>query len=149
MLEMHALQRPYLRRCRTCRMRLDAPHVQNLWYVDGMNRNALACTLLFAACGGGPKSTPVTPELGTANHDMRPSGTPMPMPSKADPGFAFRMQYQDPGGMWMPSQMTLAQHVENFQKMGVKLDAKTLSDPLQDPLAAVVWLGGCTASFEI
>src|SRR5262249_6099642 len=52
-----------------------------------------------------------------------------------------------PGGMWMPSQMSLPQHVETFQKMGVAMDAKTLSDPLAAPLAAVVWLGGCTASF--
>jgi hypothetical protein len=49
--------------------------------------------------------------------------------------------------MWMPSQMTLPGHVETFQKMGVKLAAKTLADPLSAPLAAVVSLGGCTASF--
>ena len=30
--------------------------------------------------------------------------------------------------MWMPSQMKLPQHVDNFEKMGVKLDAKTLSE---------------------
>src|SRR5262249_43313961 len=40
-----------------------------------------------------------------------------------------------------------AQHIENFKKMGVKLDAKVLADPLAEPLAAVVSLGGCTASF--
>ena len=31
--------------------------------------------------------------------------------------------------------------------MGVKLDAKVLADPLSAPLAAIVSLGGCTASF--
>jgi hypothetical protein len=49
--------------------------------------------------------------------------------------------------MWMPSQMTMPQHTEAFSKMGVKLDPKTLADPLQSPLAAVVFLGGCTGSF--
>ncbi len=47
----------------------------------------------------------------------------------------------------MPSQMTLPQHADAFARMGVKLDPKTLSDPLQSPLASVVFLGGCTGSF--
>ena len=64
-----------------------------------------------------------------------------------EPKLAFRKQYSDPGGMWMPSQMTLPQHVETFEKMGVRLNAEALSDPLSEPLAAIVSLGGCTASF--
>jgi hypothetical protein len=81
-------------------MRLAAPRRQNVWYVDGMKRTVLACSLLFAACGGGTKSAPAPSELGTTNHDTRPSGAPMPMTDKSDPALAFRMQYQDPGGMW-------------------------------------------------
>jgi V8-like Glu-specific endopeptidase len=49
--------------------------------------------------------------------------------------------------MWLPAQMALPQHVDTFRKLGVKLDAKTLSDPLQEPLAAVVNINGCTGSF--
>ena len=49
--------------------------------------------------------------------------------------------------MWLPAQMTLPQHVDNFQKLGVAIDPKVLADPLATPLAAVVFLGGCTASF--
>ncbi len=111
-----------------------------------MKRNALFCSALLAACGGGAKTAPTnTDTLGTAKHDTISHDTAaIPKP---DPALGFRQQYQDPGGMWMPSQMKLQQHVDNFQKMGVKLDAATLSDPLQQPLAAVVWLGGCTASF--
>jgi Peptidase S46 len=60
---------------------------------------------------------------------------------------AFRRNYSNPGGMWMPSQMTLPEHQENFRKMGVSIPAAQLSDPLAHPLAAVVSLGGCTASF--
>lgn len=59
----------------------------------------------------------------------------------------FRLGYSNPGGMWMPSQMTLAEHQENFRRMGVSIPSSLLSDPLADPLAAVVSLGGCTASF--
>ena len=110
-----------------------------------MKREALLVSLL-AACGGGNKTSPTSSDtLGTAKHETASTATTAT--PKADPALAFRQQYQDPGGMWLPAQMTLPQHVENFQKMGVKLDAKTLSDPLQAPLAGVVSLGGCTASF--
>src|SRR5690349_13424931 len=49
--------------------------------------------------------------------------------------------------MWLPQQMSLPGHVDAFHKLGVSIDAATLSDPLAAPLAAVVSLGGCTASF--
>ena len=110
-----------------------------------MKRQALTLILL-AACGGGNSSSPSNETLGQSKHETASTGSPTTM-VKADPALAFRKQYQDPGGMWMPSQMLLPQHVKNFQEMGVKLDAKTLSDPLQAPLAGVVSLGGCTASF--
>ncbi len=111
-----------------------------------MNRNVLLCSLLLASCGGGAKTAPPPGDLGTSTHDSRPVGE-RPVDAKPDPKLAFRKQYGDPGGMWMPSQMTLPQHVDNFEKMGVQIPSTTLADPLKDPLAAVVWLGGCTASF--
>ncbi|MGE5187299.1 MAG: S46 family peptidase [Acidobacteriota bacterium] len=113
-----------------------------------MMRKALFCTALVAACGGANKNATTSGEpLGTAKHDTMSQGGGAAATAQPDPFLAFRQQYQDPGGMWMPAQMTLPQHVANFQKMGVKLDAKTLANPLEAPLAAVVWLGGCTASF--
>jgi peptidase S46-like protein len=102
--------------------------------------------VLAAACGGGG-SEMVRPDLGG------PAGSPakppvmQPPPEPTDAAYVFRKAYQDPGGMWMPEQMLVPQHVENFQKMGVAIDAKTLADPLSAPLAAIVSLGGCTASF--
>ncbi|MEP6861748.1 MAG: S46 family peptidase [Deltaproteobacteria bacterium] len=114
-----------------------------------MTRNALFAAALIAACGGGPKGSTTEAELGTATHTSKPGeahGAGIG-DSTNDSHAAFRKSYVDPGGMWMPSQMALPQHVDNFQKMGVKLDAKTMSDPLAEPLAAVVSLGGCTASF--
>jgi hypothetical protein len=121
--------------------------------IDGMairmNRNALFGALFVAACGGGHKPATTEGELGQATHTSKPGelhGAGIGDTTN-DPHTAFRKSYVDPGGMWMPSQMALPQHVDNFQKMGVKLDAKTLSDPLAEPLAAIVSLGGCTASF--
>ncbi|MEO6775007.1 MAG: S46 family peptidase, partial [Kofleriaceae bacterium] len=114
-----------------------------------MNRKPLACAVLVAACGGHPQNSTTVGELGQAEHASKPGEVHGAGIGNAtsDPHAAFRTSYVDPGGMWMPSQMVLPQHVSNFEKMGVALDAKTLSDPLASPLAAVVSLGGCTASF--
>jgi len=113
-----------------------------------MKTNVLLLGLL-AACSAGGKTTP-TPTggaLGTSHDTSKIPDPGAPAPAKNDPNLAFRLSYSDPGGMWMPQQMTLPGHTDTFTKMGVKLDAKTLSDPLQAPLAAVVSIGGCTASF--
>jgi hypothetical protein len=117
----------------------------------GMKRNAMFCGLLVAAgCSGGGsgQSTATGGTLGST-HDT--SGikvaTASALPAKADPKLAFRQGYSNTGGMWLPQQMMLPGHVDTFQKMGVQLDAKVLADPLAAPLAAVVSLGGCTASF--
>ena len=114
-----------------------------------MNRNSIFCGLLLAAaCGGGSKTT-TGGVLGTT-HDTSHHGTTEPTEvaaAPADPNLPFRAQYSNAGGMWMPSQMTLPGHTEVFQKMGVRIDAKVLADPLAAPLGAIVSLGGCTASF--
>jgi len=117
-----------------------------------MQRNAiLGGLLLVAACSGGGSKNQVTGGTLGSTHDTSgiksTTGVGAGTTAKADPFLPFRLSYKDPGGMWMPSQMTLPGHVENFQKMGVKIDAKTLADPLSAPLAAIVLLGGCTASF--
>ena len=118
-----------------------------------MTRNAiLGGLLLAAACSGGGSKNQVTGGVLGTTHDTSGikaagGGGGGASPAKVDPALPFRQQFSNPGGMWMPSQMTLPAHVEAFQKMGVKLDAKVLADPLAAPLAAVVSLGGCTASF--
>ena len=116
-----------------------------------MNRTSLCAVLLAAACGGGGKSTTTGGALGST-HDTSGIGTAQGdaagmSPGKSDPSLAFRKGFSNPGGMWMPQQMTLPGHVETFKKLGVAIDAKTLADPLAAPLAAIVSLGGCTASF--
>jgi hypothetical protein len=96
------------------------------------------------ACSGGhtakPTAPPVTDPPPTAPVD------PPPAPPE-DPHAAARRAYANPGGMWMPQQMTLPGHAEVFGKLGVKIDPKKLADPLSSPLGAIVRLGGCSASF--
>jgi V8-like Glu-specific endopeptidase len=110
-----------------------------------MKRILFPSVVLLAACGGGSGSGVHEPAVTSATHPTEPQAQAQAKaPTEKD---AFRQAYSNPGGMWMPSQMTLPRHVENFQKMGAAIDPKTLSDPLSAPLAAVVSLGGCTASF--
>lgn len=104
-----------------------------------MKKYAFLAGMLAAACGG--KSAP------NDNSDAAPVSTVLAPAAKADPDLAFRVSFSNPGGMWMPQQMTLPGHVETFTKMGVDIEAQVLADPLAAPMNAIVSLGGCTASF--
>jgi hypothetical protein len=106
----------------------------------GMKRSALCSVLFVVACGGGTKTAPAKPGGGGTGSGAGPS-------KPVEPHLAARKAYVDPGGMWMPRQMTLPIHQKNFQAMGVEIPVEALSDPLADPLGAVVSLGGCTGSF--
>jgi hypothetical protein len=55
-----------------------------------------------------------------------------------------RFAFNNPGGMWMPGQ--LAQQAQTLRSLGVE-NPQNLADPLGHPLGAIVWLGGCSASF--
>ena len=113
-------------------------------YIADMKRFSLV--LLLAACGSPPPPKPVQREtLGSTTHAQR--GDRGPASDQNDPAHTFRLSYADPGGMWMPQQMPLPQHEQTFKQMGTALESKTLADPLAEPLAAVVSLGGCTGSF--
>ncbi len=118
-----------------------------MWYVATMIRNAILCAVLAAACGSGNKKSAVTTsDPGTSSASTSES-VEAAATRPADPNLAFRKGFSNPGGMWMPAQMTLPQHVDTFKQMGVRISADTLADPLSEPLAAIVSLGGCTASF--
>ncbi len=113
----------------------------------------MICGLVGAAGGGGGKGKKdTTPPAGPVAPTPVTGESPAPAtapeaPAAPDPHLDARKAYSDPGGMWLPRQMTLPLHEQNFQAMGVELDAAKLSDPLNAPLDAVVWLGGCTGSF--
>lgn len=69
-----------------------------------------------------------------------PKNQPPPKPPE-DPA-ASAEPFENPGGMWMPSQ--LADQKDTLTNLGVELP---LTDPTAFPLGAVVSLGGCSASF--
>jgi hypothetical protein len=83
-----------------------------------------ALGLALAACGSS------TPAESTA---------PAPAPAPAAPAF------ENPGGMWMPSQMPA--HAATLRKLGLEIDPAMFADPTSPVLQAVVSLGGCSASF--
>lgn len=47
--------------------------------------------------------------------------------------------------MWMPQQ--LGDHADLLRSLGLEIDPEKLADPLSPPMAAIVSLGGCSASF--
>ncbi|MBZ5710347.1 S46 family peptidase [Nannocystis pusilla] len=55
------------------------------------------------------------------------------------------INFENPGGMWMPGQMTA--HAETLKSLGLAYDPAALTDPTAFPLGAIVSLGGCSASF--
>ena len=108
-----------------------------------MKRAALFSALLLAACGGGTRTGPAGGGGAAGPGDGKVGGGGAPV----EPRLAARRAFVDPGGMWMPRQMTLPIHAKQFAAMGVSIPVEALSDPLVAPLNAVVSLGGCTGSF--
>ncbi len=53
--------------------------------------------------------------------------------------------FENPGGMWMPTQM--AAHGETLRALGIAYDPAALSNPAAFPLGAIVSLGFCSGSF--
>jgi Peptidase S46 len=98
--------------------------------------------LLIAACSSTPKSpTPDNPDPTQVTQSV--SVPPLP----ESPGLAARKAYKDPGGMWLPKHLALPVHVDALKAMGSQMKDTALTDPLGDPLNAVVTLGFCTGSF--
>ncbi len=68
-----------------------------------------------------------------------------PTPPPAQPETEEKVAFENPGGMWMPTQ--LASHAAQLKDLGVQFDPAALTDPTAFPLNAIVSLGGCSASF--
>ncbi len=104
------------------------------------SRLFVAGVVIMVGCGGSPQPKPTA-----ATAIATPAATtPVAAP---DPQLDARRAYTNPGGMWMPMQMTLPGHAEAFTRLGVEIDPKKLADPLSAPLGAIVRLNGCSASF--
>jgi hypothetical protein len=103
--------------------------------MDGMKHALKLCSPWLAAI----------PALALAcGPPAPPNDSPQPKPPPP-PTSTTKMVFENPGGMWTPQQ--LADHAEVLKKLGLELDAAALTDPMKHPLGAVVWLGGCSASF--
>jgi hypothetical protein len=106
-------------------------------------RRILPPLLLAAACSGGAKHTQGG---GGGDPDGIGDGARTgPDPEPVDRHRAARERYENPGGMWMPRQMS--DHAALLRELGLRIDASALTDPTQAPMSAVVSLGHCTASF--
>ncbi len=109
---------------------------------------ALVFFAAVASCGGGgSRSTTGGTVPGGGTGPVATAGVAGGDRGPVDPARAARRAFANPGGMWMPRQMTLPVHARNLTAMGVALDAAALGDPTRPPLDAVVSLGGCTGSF--
>ena len=68
--------------------------------------------------------------------------------SKSEPAQAAKApkpSFENPGGMWMPHQMTA--HAAKLKELGLAIDPAELADPTSKTLQAIISLGGCSASF--
>lgn len=91
----------------------------------------LCLTLVLAGCAGkSADSVSPTPTENVAKE----TGPQKPV-----------LKFENPGGMWMPGQMSA--HAETLRGLGLGYDPAALADPTAHPLGAVVSLGGCSASF--
>jgi hypothetical protein len=109
----------------------------------GMQHARYWVALLVVACGGKPSPITATTATGPSTGTTGVTAPEAP----ADPHLEARRAYTNPGGMWMPQQMTLPGHAETFARLGVQIDPAKLADPLAAPLRGIVRLSGCSASF--
>jgi hypothetical protein len=93
--------------------------------------HSLCLTLVLAGCAG--KGADTAQPTGTDSVSQE-TGPKKPA-----------LKFENPGGMWMPGQMTA--HAETLRGLGLEYDPAALSDPTAFPLGAIVSLGGCSASF--
>jgi hypothetical protein len=99
---------------------------------------ALAPAVL-GACSS-PSPAPQTPLYAD------PAGeVPAEKAKAAAPGAEAKPRWENPGGMWMPEQLLAKK--DELSLLGFTVPAEKLADPTQFPLGAVIWLGGCSASF--
>ncbi|MET0791562.1 MAG: S46 family peptidase [Polyangiaceae bacterium] len=63
----------------------------------------------------------------------------------AAPNAAPVAPFDNPGGMWMPSQIPA--RAAELRQLGLSIDPALLSDPKSSLLGAIVQLNGCSASF--
>ncbi|MDB4946325.1 MAG: hypothetical protein JWP97_5859 [Labilithrix sp.] len=99
----------------------------------------LALGALVLSCGGEPAPSSSVAKV------MPPAPTAAAGASARPAYVAPPARFENPGGMWMPSQIPA--HAAKLKELGLAIDPRDLSDPTSGVLSAVVSLGGCSASF--
>lgn len=89
----------------------------------------------FLALSCGAASPPPTP----------PHSRPLTVPEASAEAPPAKPAFENPGGMWMPSQIPLK--AEELKRLGLAIDPALLADPKSSLLASIVNLNGCSASF--
>ncbi len=99
-------------------------------------------SLAALSCAGDRPPVPMAPEAPGAALGSVPKVAESPEAKAYQPAPA---RFENPGGMWMPNQMTA--HATKLKELGLAVDPSELADPTSGLLSAVVSLGGCSASF--
>lgn len=101
-----------------------------------MRLHLLASLLAFStACSAGHPSIPLGPPVPPLPPEAAPTSTPTRAP----------IVHESTGGLFMPEQVPTL--LEDLRRLGLKVDAAQLSDPLSPLLSSIVNFGGCSASF--
>jgi hypothetical protein len=91
---------------------------------------SLASLALILACKPATQGDAAAPDTGGTTADERTGPT-----------------FENPGGMWMPSQLATGDHAKILKDLGLAYEPAALTDPTQFPLGAIVSLGFCSGSF--
>ncbi|MFO0618295.1 MAG: S46 family peptidase [Polyangiaceae bacterium] len=100
--------------------------------------SCLAAILAAAACG--PPQDVNAPRASASASTSAEVSAPKAPDLSVPP-----VVWENPGGMWKPEQV--AQQGDLLKKLGFTIDPSAFANPGVFPLAAIVSLGGCTASF--
>ena len=101
-------------------------------------------SLVLFSCGDPPPPATPSPPTSASTPVATVSARPLEPPAPA-PYAPLPVRFENPGGMWMPHQMTA--HADKLRELGLAIDPKELTDPASGLLQAIVSLGGCSASF--
>jgi hypothetical protein len=107
-----------------------------------MRRSLLALVVLSAGCFGSPPTEPWRPPSFSTAMPVVTHEEPL---KPIAPPENHTPRWENPGGMWMPSQMPA--HAAKLKELGLQIDPAELADPTSKTLSAIVWLQGCSASF--
>lgn len=100
--------------------------------------------LVASSCGSDPPPPPKPPVASNNTPTTAVPANETAVASKT-PYVAPPPRFENPGGMWMPHQ--IKDHAAKLKELGLQIDPASLADPTSGTLSAIIYLGGCSASF--